>query len=149
MIRPERGSQLLELAIVVPLLILLIAGIVDLGGAFYTYEGLANAAREGARMASRLPCRPGDAAQQAIVKARIIGAAQGEFSSVLDPRVGAIAITISPDPITTGCNGGVWRGNPVEVTASTTMSTILGGILEIDTIPLSASNTMVIFGNES
>jgi Flp pilus assembly protein TadG len=148
-VKSERGSQLVELVIAFSLLTLLLAGIVDVGGAFSTYMGLANAAREGARMASRLPCLAGDPAQQDIVKARILAAAQGEFSGVLDPRVAAIEVTIEPDPVEDNCGGGdFWRGNTVVVTARTNMSTFLGGILGTNTIPLSATNRMVIFGNE-
>ena len=46
----ERGSELIEFAIVLPLLLLLIAGIVDFGLLFQRYEVVTNAAREGARV---------------------------------------------------------------------------------------------------
>jgi Flp pilus assembly protein TadG len=48
----ERGAALLELAIVLPLLLVVVAGIVDFGFALQKYEVIANAAREGARLAS-------------------------------------------------------------------------------------------------
>jgi Flp pilus assembly protein TadG len=46
----ERGAAAVELAIVLPLLLLVIGGIVDFGRAFYTQIVISNAAREGARM---------------------------------------------------------------------------------------------------
>ena len=46
----ERGAELIEFAVVLPLLLLLIAGIVDFGMMFRTYEAVTNAAREGARV---------------------------------------------------------------------------------------------------
>ncbi len=49
--RGERGSELIEFAIVFPLLLLIVAAIFDFGFLFQTYEVVTNAAREGARMA--------------------------------------------------------------------------------------------------
>ena len=50
--RGERGAALVEFALAVPLLLVVIAGIVDFGFVFQRYEVITNAAREGARMAS-------------------------------------------------------------------------------------------------
>jgi Flp pilus assembly protein TadG len=47
----EHGSELIELAIALPILLLVIAGIMDFGFLFERYEVVTNAAREGARMA--------------------------------------------------------------------------------------------------
>lgn len=49
--RGERGSSLVEFALVLPLLLLVFAGIVDFGFLFQRYEVVTNAAREGARLA--------------------------------------------------------------------------------------------------
>jgi Flp pilus assembly protein TadG len=46
------GQALVEFAIVAPILLLLIMGIVDFGRAFYTYYVLVDAAREGGRVAA-------------------------------------------------------------------------------------------------
>jgi Flp pilus assembly protein TadG len=48
----ERGAALLELALVLPLLLVVIAGIVDFGFALQRFEVIANGAREGARLAA-------------------------------------------------------------------------------------------------
>ena len=48
----ERGAVAVEMAIVLPLLILIIAGIIDLGRLFFVQTMVTNAAREGARMKS-------------------------------------------------------------------------------------------------
>lgn len=48
----ERGAALVEFALAVPLLLVVIAGIVDFGFLFQRYEVITNAAREGARMAT-------------------------------------------------------------------------------------------------
>jgi len=49
--RSERGAELIEFALVFPMLLLLVLGMVDFGFLFQRYEVLTNAAREGARMA--------------------------------------------------------------------------------------------------
>jgi Flp pilus assembly protein TadG len=48
----DRGSELIELAIVLPILLVVCAGIMDFGMLFQRYEVLTNAAREGARLGS-------------------------------------------------------------------------------------------------
>jgi Flp pilus assembly protein TadG len=49
----SRGAILIEFAIVLPLLLLMLAGIVDLGSMLFRSHELARAAREGAVQASR------------------------------------------------------------------------------------------------
>ena len=48
----ERGAELLEFAIVLPLLILLVLGAIEFGRAYFTYNILAKAVRDGARYAA-------------------------------------------------------------------------------------------------
>jgi Flp pilus assembly protein TadG len=48
----ERGAELLEFALVLPILLFVLAGVLDMGFLFKNYEVVTNAAREGARMAS-------------------------------------------------------------------------------------------------
>jgi len=48
----ERGAELIEFALALPLLLVIIMGIFDFGLAFQRYEVLTNAAREGARLGS-------------------------------------------------------------------------------------------------
>lgn len=50
-LRSERGAELIEFALVVPMLLLILLGIADFGFMFQRYEVLTNAAREGARVA--------------------------------------------------------------------------------------------------
>ncbi|MGQ9682456.1 MAG: TadE/TadG family type IV pilus assembly protein [Anaerolineae bacterium] len=53
--RRNRGQSAVELALVLPLLLLLLLGTVDLGRAFGVWMALSNAAREGARYACQDP----------------------------------------------------------------------------------------------
>ncbi|MCH7720860.1 MAG: pilus assembly protein, partial [Planctomycetes bacterium] len=47
---PETGAELIELALVLPILLLVLGGIMDFGFLFLRYEVVTNAAREGARI---------------------------------------------------------------------------------------------------
>lgn len=49
--RSDEGAQLVEFALVLPLLLLVVLGIAEFGFIFQRYEVITNAAREGARMA--------------------------------------------------------------------------------------------------
>jgi Flp pilus assembly protein TadG len=49
--RSDSGAELIELAIVLPILLIVVAGIVDFGFLFQRFEAVTNAAREGARVA--------------------------------------------------------------------------------------------------
>jgi Flp pilus assembly protein TadG len=48
--RSERGAELIEFAVVAPILIFIIAGIFEFGMMFRALEAVTNAAREGARV---------------------------------------------------------------------------------------------------
>lgn len=55
----RKGQSIVEMALVLPILLLLVFGIVDLGWYIYGYSTLYQAARNGAREASMLPPQPG------------------------------------------------------------------------------------------
>lgn len=48
----QRGQGMVELAVILPLLLIILLGTIDLGRALYTYVALTNAAREAARYAA-------------------------------------------------------------------------------------------------
>jgi hypothetical protein len=126
--RSDRGASLIETALVLPLLLLLVGGIVDFGFAFNNYITITNAAREGARYASRFP---NDADG-------ILNAAKQEatnFGVILTDD----EITISPDP-----PGGA--GTTITVTIEHDYETLLGGIIRINTITISAGTSMIVYG---
>jgi Flp pilus assembly protein TadG len=50
--RDDRGAELIEMAIVLPILLMVFAAIIDFGFLFQRYEVVTNAAREGARLAT-------------------------------------------------------------------------------------------------
>ena len=51
-VRSARGAELIEFALVLPVLLLVLGGILDMGFLFNNYAVITNAAREGARMAA-------------------------------------------------------------------------------------------------
>ncbi|MCU0501641.1 MAG: pilus assembly protein [Anaerolineae bacterium] len=142
MLRSERGQNLVELALVMPLLILLLAGMADLGRAFFSYIQITNAAREGARAATRLPCYPADAAQRGVYADRIRQITRAEVDGVIvDP--GDLTIAISPRPVEDGCQT---PGQPIEVTVSYPYVTILSGGSGIGNFTINSSTAMARIG---
>jgi Flp pilus assembly protein TadG len=66
--RDERGTQLVELAIVVPVLLMLVGAVAEFGRFFHTYSTLAKATRAGARyQISQPPGTPDAAAKNLVV----------------------------------------------------------------------------------
>ena len=97
----ETGAELIEMALVLPLLLALLFGIVEFGFLFQRYVFLTNAAAEGARVASL----PGYS--QADVQARVAEyAAASNISGITATSVGA----------TIAGPGGSWPGSQVTVT---------------------------------
>jgi hypothetical protein len=66
----ERGAAAVEFAIVVPVFLLVVFGMIDFTRAYYTQSAIAAAVREGARMAA-VQVHPNDAASQLLVKQRV------------------------------------------------------------------------------
>ena len=58
--RAESGAQLVELAIVLPIFLMLLAAVAEFGLYFYTYTTLAKATRVAARYISSKPYKPND-----------------------------------------------------------------------------------------
>ena len=93
----ERGSVLVEFALVVPILLVIFAGIVDFALMMQRREVVTNAAREGARMAS-LPGY-GHADVQARVFAYLNdGIGAGAYLNATVPALTAVTITPGVGP---------------------------------------------------
>jgi Flp pilus assembly pilin Flp len=74
-IRNEDGAAVVEFALVAPLLILLLFGIMDFGRAFYTVNNIISAVREGARYGAILSA-PMSITGQREIRDRVRGVAQ-------------------------------------------------------------------------
>ena len=68
------GQTLAEFALVLPMLLLLVMGVFDLGRGIYFYSAITNAAREGARYAAVYHCDTNGIKNQATTKAGNLGA---------------------------------------------------------------------------
>jgi Flp pilus assembly protein TadG len=62
----ERGQAIIEMALTLPLLLLIVLGMFDFGLMFQRYEVVTNAAREGARIGVLPDYSTGDATQRAL-----------------------------------------------------------------------------------
>jgi Flp pilus assembly protein TadG len=79
----DTGAELIELAIVLPILLLVCAAIMDFGFLFQRYEVVTNAAREGARVA----VLPGYTAADAQARVQAYLAASGLTAAAPAPTV--------------------------------------------------------------
>jgi Flp pilus assembly protein TadG len=94
-VRSERGAELIEFALVLPMLLLVFAAIVDFGLLFQRYLTLSNAAREGARIA----VLPGYT--QADVQNRVTQyVREGTGDNTLTPTAVLVPTSIDPPGVT-------------------------------------------------
>src|ERR1700730_2158829 len=101
----ERSQALIEFALVSPVLLLLLFGIVDIGRAVFYYDTVNHAAREGARTAVRASGQlPTNADVLATVTSQLIGAPatapcpQGPVTSAPPPNTAAWLYITEPNP---------------------------------------------------
>ena len=96
--RTGRGQALVEFALVIPIFLLLIFGLVDLGRAVFANNSLAEAARDGARYGA-VQARSYSTASRALVEDYVLDR--------LDAVPNATAtVTCVPDNASLGCSGG-------------------------------------------
>lgn len=116
----ERGSALVELAMVTPVLALMLFGIVDYGRALYTAAALTNAARAGAQYAAQ---QVAFNAADAQTKAQ---AASSRITYTVDTPVRLLACADnSTGVVTTGtCTTSQHQISFVKVTARSTFTTV-------------------------
>jgi hypothetical protein len=91
--RREDGAELLEMAIITPVLLLILAAIIDFGFLFRSWEAVTNAAREGARVGV-LPaygCADGGPAENRVVSYLAASAIPAPPAGDIVPSVQTIA----------------------------------------------------------
>lgn len=120
-----RGQELLEYALVLPIFLLMVFGIIDLARAAYYYSALQNAAREGARFA--IVHTPGETGIDAMIAERVRNYAVGLDPADMDvpapiwtdDTVRVIA-RYSFDPVTPLLSS-VFPGGVISMVSSSTM----------------------------
>src|SRR5438270_13452281 len=133
--RIQRGQAVVEFALVLPVLLLLLAGAVDLGNGFQTYIALTNAAREGAHFGINNGTGICTRVQQVLPG---LQAAPG-------PPTCSAYYAVNADG---SCNtSGTTRrvGGPVCVSVSYPLPTLMGAVIGFSTIPINVSATLIVF----
>jgi hypothetical protein len=159
--RADKGQALVESALILPLFLVLMMGVFDVGRAIWATTSLASAAREAARFAIvhggtfSTPCPVGtpsaDAniplpgpscpfpspSKQAIVNAATTAAIAGGSNVTVTVCYGA------------GCSGNTdttnnARGQPITVVVSSTVNLVVPSLLGRTGFNLSGSSTMVV-----
>lgn len=121
-----KGQSLIEFALVLPVLLLLILGILDLGWAVYAQNTISNAAVEGARRGIIF------STTDAQITARVQAAA---------PSLSNLQIDIAPSVRN--------FGEPITVTVTytyTAITPIIGQIVTGSGLPLTATSSMLVEG---
>jgi len=141
----QRGQSLVELALVVPVVLLLLGGAVDLGRVFYSQIAITDAAREGALWAVQHPGSWDQGCDGAIIAAsnpdqvtcHTIGATSGGFATITAADVTCSSTDPAPPGgVVTKCAGAAPApGASVWVTVRGTFTLVMGGI----TLPMSAT----------
>jgi len=134
--RAQQGSNLVEMALILPLLLLLLAAIADFGRAFNHYIVITNAAREGARRATRIPQT---AETDAVIRSAVIQEAANSGVDLTDDA-GLTVITISPLLLVDRDTA-----TPITVTVEYTFTTIMGGLVGLPEFPMRTQTGMMLF----
>ncbi|MHB1357606.1 MAG: TadE/TadG family type IV pilus assembly protein [Anaerolineae bacterium] len=129
-VRRQEGGSAVELALILPLLVLILAGIADLGRAFQSYIVITNASREGARYASHYPDD-------------LAGIKAAAIAEAVNTGLTISANMVTPDPSTLTATA---TGVPITVTVQYPFRTILSRIVGVNVITMTARTRMVVFG---
>lgn len=110
----DRGQALVEFALVVPMLVIMIVGIIEFGRAWMHYQVLTDAAREGARNAVIHNVDVTDAEIFQTIRDRLAAAGIDVSGAVEDTECGTGSGTATTVEIY-GCDWGGDRGEPASV----------------------------------
>jgi Flp pilus assembly protein TadG len=113
--RRERGDELVEAALVMPLLLIMLAIVVDLGRAYFCYIAVIDAAREGARY----------------------GATYQNSTEMCATALAEAQNQPLPVALTCVANTGNGSGTPVSVTVSCNFPVIMGRLVGRSSILIS------------
>lgn len=172
--RSSGGQGLAEFALVLPIFLVILIGMVDIGRAVWANNTVANAAREAARFAavhggsceelvaggacsSTNFCPVGPAAAETVIPATSpfcpypSPSKQSIYNTATKFLVAGGAGTTVTACYGTGCSGDTEisgatnrRGTAVSVTVTSQVPMILGSFLGVGTINVSASSTMLV-----
>ncbi|HEU4564556.1 MAG TPA: TadE/TadG family type IV pilus assembly protein [Gemmatimonadaceae bacterium] len=135
--RSERGAAMIEFAIVLPVLLLFICGIIDFGRALWAVNALTSAAREGGRWAASQD-QPSIGAIKDTVIARIPGGNGGTLLTGGTALTAASNVTVCVDG---SCSGTITNGVSSTIQVNITgvpfqAATPLPGLMGLSSITL-------------
>jgi Flp pilus assembly protein TadG len=126
--RRTRGQSLVEFAVVLPIFLLILSGILDFGFLLYSRMTVISATREGARVAIDAPKTSTNPATQATLQARIPGLVQQRVTDAASGGLTTSALNVQtvcvPDAVANpghnSCafNGTALAGDSVKVTVT-------------------------------
>ncbi len=129
--RSEKGQSLVEFAFSIVVLLLLVAGAVDLGRALYTYMGLRDAAQEGALYGSTNPTQQNEIVSRVRNSSNLLQGISADAAANTDVQVtvygaactnNAIKVRVSYDnfPITMPFLGTLIGSQSIPISAEVT-----------------------------
>jgi Flp pilus assembly protein TadG len=136
--KSERGQSLIEMALTFTLLMTLLAGIVDLGIAFFGWIAIRDAAQEGAAFGAIEPLDGAGNLNVAEIEERVRGASPNAVIDLTDPGIVAVNVSL----VGQACAGG---GIRVDVTYThDIVMPFIGAILGRQDIQVSTNVTDTI-----
>ncbi len=159
--RASRGQALVETALVLPLFLALLLGVVDLGRAVWATTSLNSAAREAARFAivhggsASTVCPVGPAGPDAVIPAADASCPYPSPSkqAIVNAAMSAAIAGGSNVTVTVcygaGCSGNTdttnnVRGQPITVVVTSTVGLVVPALLGRSSFTLSGTSTMVV-----
>jgi len=134
----EGGQSIVELALVLVVLVILLAGAADFGNVFRHYIVITNAAREGARYASHFPHFAAGIRQATRDEAANAGVILADAN-----------ILIAPEPSAGALPGDISVAQPGEsiiVSVEFDVPMMVSGIIGLTTVTIRTKTEMVVFG---
>jgi Flp pilus assembly protein TadG len=169
MYKSERGQGLVEFSLVLPIFLMLLMGIVDFGRVIWANDSLANAAREGARLAivhggsdsTACPIGPIDPNRMAPVPAASGScpypspSKQSIKDAVTTSALAAgrtVNVTVcygsgcsgDTDTASDGSAGTNKRGTPLTVRVTSTVDLVVPSLLGLGSFGIAGSSTMIV-----
>jgi Flp pilus assembly protein TadG len=161
--RRRSGQALLEFSLVLPIFLVMLMGVVDVGRAIWAQNSLAAAAREGARFAivhggsASTACPIGPAGPDTVIPVASSACPYPSPSKQAIRDLVAASATAGGSSLTvtvcygTGCSGDTditgttnVRGTPVTVAVTSRVNLLTPAILGMNGFGISANSTMVV-----
>ena len=126
------AQAVVEFALVLPVLVLMLAGIYDLANGYQTYIALTNAAREGAHLGINNNSSSAICARVQAVVSVTLDSCNVYYGAYADGSCNASATTRT-------------LGQPICVQVTYTLPTLMGGVLGFGSILITTQATLIVF----